>query len=249
MFTPRLRSASILGVALRCVAVPALSLAIGACRMSGHAFATSPEVAVGRMPDDARRPADGAAPDPAAPMLVHLQFRRAADTLHVTAHFVRRDPRVRTFFDPYTAGGWSFQLFLNTDALPSGYWRGYDYVVRGVELSRERTIPIRLTTGEPAGPDGWGPECAHVTLSTDGMTVSFPIPLAALGSPAGEVEFALETYVTHACPACPGGVSQDYAADYFGVADDGARHPLAFESPRERRLGVALGRGIGRYAR
>jgi hypothetical protein len=176
-----------------------------------------------------------AALDARVPMLRSVQFRRGADSLFVTAHFVPRDPRVRTFFDPYTPGGWSFQMFLDADHQPTGYWRGYDLIVRGVELAADHTIPIRLTSGMPVGPGGWGPVVARVPLESQGLRVKFSIPLDELAIDDAPCDFALETYLTEPCDGCETGVTYVSVADYFGAAASAINRPLAYESPHERR--------------
>ena len=213
---------------LAAVIATLIGLSLASCRGPGLPLAPGNGAPAMAMPRDA-------APDARVPMLRSVQFRRGADSLFVTAYFVPRDPRVRTFFDPYTPGGWSFQMFLNADHQSTGYWLGYDLIVRGVELAPDHTIPIRLTSGKPVGPGGWGPVVARVPLASQGLRVRFSIPLDELAIDGAPCDFALETYLTQPCDGCETGLTYVSVADYFGAAATALNRPLAYESPRERR--------------
>jgi hypothetical protein len=181
-------------------------------------------------------------PDPRAPVLRNLRFQRIEGALLATASLGARDPDVKPFFDPYTPDGWSFQLFMNTDQGPSGYWNGYDYLVRGVELREDFRIPIRLTKGDPKGPGGWGAESGETTLQLHDGMMSFEIPLSAIGDDDGEFDYALEFYLTETCASCPDSVRQDFATVYFGGSSP-TRYHIAYELQRGR-----FPRGPGRNA-
>lgn len=126
-----------------------------------------------------------------SPSLRQVQIRYTPDALLVTGAVDRWRSQP---FGPDQAGGWCFQLFLNTDEAPSGYGRGYDYLVRGIEVTRDHSVHVRRTEGG-TGPGGWGESVGLVNLSTEEDLVSFAVPLAMLNDD-GRASFVLEVYQT-----------------------------------------------------
>ena len=148
-----------------------------------------------------------------APVMAGLHSEIQGADLVFTARF---NPASRHFiYDPVHPGGWMLQLFLNTDQDPSGYWKGYDYVVRGGEKNPDGTYVVRQTMGG-GGEGGWGAVSGAATLLADDA-LELRVPLAALGNDDGYVDFALELYATVSCPECPDGYTQVVVKDLFGT--------------------------------
>lgn len=143
-------------------------------------------------------------------------------------------------YDPMKPGGWSFQMFLDSDQSPTGYWQGYDYLTRDTEPDLAgRSVRVRRTIalGAP-GLDGWGEETAVVPVHVNRSVLSFRIPLAALADHDGRIDFGLEMYRTSECGQCPNGRSYDFAYSLFGTSD-----------PHGRSLAVRRSDHGGHYAR
>ncbi len=63
-------------------------------------------------------------------------------------------------------------------------------------------------------------------MKLNGADLEVTIPLAAIGSPAGRVPVAVETYATVGCDACDGGMTAWFVDDTFGVIGDHGRTDL-----------------------
>jgi len=150
-----------------------------------------------------------------APVMRDLHSQIQGNDLVFTATFTPRIGGGRFFYDPERVGGWMLQMFLNTDQDPSGYWRGYDYIVRGGEKNPDGTYVIRQTMGG-GGDGGWGAVSGAATLVA-ASSLELHVPLAALGGDDGYMDYALELYATVACPECPGGYTQVAVKDLFGT--------------------------------
>jgi hypothetical protein len=162
------------------------------------------------------------------PAITRLRSEVKRGTLYLTGHLETRDGGAEAEYAPYRPGGWSLQVFLNTDRLGTGYWLGFDYIIRGVEWDPESKVSIvRRITSDPDYPGGWGPESGKATLRPNRGSFTIAIPLGAIASTEGDLDFALETYATVACPDCELGYSQAFAADYFGSSSANRRAPLA----------------------
>jgi hypothetical protein len=173
------------------------------------------------------------------PAITRLRGEVRRGTLYLTGQVCARRPRADVKYTPYQPGGWCLQVFLNTDRRSTGYWRGFDYIVRGVEWDpASGASVVRRITLEPGYPGGWGPECGEATLRVSRGSFIIAIPLEVLGGADGDLDFALETYATVACPDCQSGCSQEYAADYFGSSSADGRLPLAI-GPRPASGGPA----------
>jgi len=148
-----------------------------------------------------------------APVMTGLHSVIQGGDLVFTAHFTPAS--LRFTYDPVNPGGWMLQLFVNTDQDPSGYWKGYDYVVRGGEKNPDGTYVVRQTMGG-GGEGGWGAISGAATLLANDA-LELHVPLAALGNDDGYVDYALELYATVSCPDCPGGYTQVVVKDLFGT--------------------------------
>jgi hypothetical protein len=137
--------------------------------------------------------------------------------LFILARFQPTAPWARPSYDPQRDGAWVMQLFMNTDQEPSGYpWMGIDYLVRGTEILAGRRFVVRHVTLDPDSPGGWGPQSGSARFALHPQSLLLAIPLSAIGNDDGAMDFVFETYLTAACPDCPGGFNQIYLADYFG---------------------------------
>src|SRR5262249_35915267 len=96
-----------------------------------------------------------------APVMTGLHSVIQGGDLVFTAHFT--PARLHFPYDPVNPGGWMLQLFVNTDQDPSGYWKGYDYVIRGGEKNPDGTYVVRQTMGG-GGEGGWGAISGAATL-------------------------------------------------------------------------------------
>jgi len=149
-----------------------------------------------------------------------LQWMRASvrgDSLVLRAQLLQagRDAP----YAPGAPGGWMLQVFLNTDERDTGYWRGYDYIVRGGEWSDGRFV-VRLIQPGDEWPGGWGPPSGSALFDPRTRSFTVTIPRSALGGDDGRVAYGLEFYETVACPECPGGYSHAYFDHWFGATDD-----------------------------
>lgn len=120
-------------------------------------------------------------------------------------------------YDPFTAGGWMLQVFVNTDQLDTGYWMGFDYIVRGGELLNDHQVVVRQIAPSDEFPGGWGPQSGDARLVVHDRSFQLDVPRAALGGDDGRIDFLVETYATVPCPACNGGVTQVLGDDYAGT--------------------------------
>jgi hypothetical protein len=167
----------------------------------------------------------------AAPTITQLRVEVKHGTLYLTGQLMVRGDRSGLEYAPDRPGGWCLQVFLDTDQSRTGYWRGYEYVVRGTEWDpASLATVVRRITLEPDYPGGWGPSSGEAKLRASRGSFAIAVPLAAVGDDDGNLDFAVETYATVACPQCASGCSQVYAADYFGRCSiDG--HPTPASGP------------------
>ncbi len=184
----------------------------------------------GRVPAARYAGRGGGTPDERAqvPAISHLRSDVKFGTLILTGNLSQRGSRAEQQYSPYRPGGWCLQVLLNTDQQRTGYWLGFDYIVRGVEWEpTSGASVVRRITLEPGYPGGWGPASGTATLRVSRGSFSIAVPLDAVGGDDGNLDFVLETYATVACPESDSGVSQLYAADYFGSSSAGGRAALA----------------------
>jgi hypothetical protein len=231
------------------VMAAALLLAVGSCRLSPMSPARDSRPGGTGIPGLAPPAGDGSArpderPAPGSlgevPTLTHLRAEVRHGTLYLVGNLAAGGSRAQQDYSPYEPGGWCLQVFLDTDQAHTGYWRGYEYLLRGTEWDpRSCATVVRRITLEDGYPGGWGPASGEGTLRVSRGRLAIAIPLGALGDDDGTLDFALETYATVACPECPRGCSQVYAADYFGSCAAGgppapALGPIALTGWTER---------------
>ena len=163
------------------------------------------------------------------PAISQLTVELRGQTLHIRGLLKRRGHSSAPFYSPTAVGGWSMQVFLDNDPNSAAYWRGYDYVVRGVEWTRPAsTFTIRHITLDPETPGGWGPSVGSASFTQQGQRFEVAVPLGAIGGVEHGVNFCLETYATLACAGCTDGMTQEWADDYFGSGGDVRQNnPLA----------------------
>lgn len=201
--------------AARTLIVAAVALSLGACRSS----LTAPSI------DSVPAAADAGMNlmmlGTAAPALGPLGIRGVnvspdGQNLVVTIRYAR--PLSGTpAYDPFTPGGWCFQVFLDTDQQPTGYL-GYDFLTRDTEPDLAgREIRVRRTTGGLAdNPGGWGDAVDVVPLAGSDARLQFRVPLAALDDDDGQANYRVEFYRTVACTEC-GGISHEYVFHVSGT--------------------------------
>jgi len=224
------------------------ALAASSCRL--EPVAPRSELALARVPAAAPAGARGGAPgqaqvsnETAVPEITFLRTEVRQDTLLIRGQLRPRDSSYRPFYNPDVAGGWMLQVLLNTGPDAPGYWRGYDYIVRGGEWSPAAgTFIVRHITLESGTPGGWGPQCGWARFEPRTRGFEIAVPLDVVGSPASGLDFCLETFATVPCPECDGGVSAESVDFYFVTMDDlvarGAE-VVPMRLPASRRAGVA----------
>ncbi len=210
--------------AARCTATAAALLFLAAgCRLSPVSpVGTTGAPFVGIT--DAAAPSEVGASQPLVPVLRHLRAEVRNGSLLLTGNLFVDGHRRDLEYSPYRPGGWCLQVLVNTDQRRTGYWLGYEYIVRGVEWDpADRTAVVRRITLEPGYPGGWGPGSGQASLRADRGSFAVVVPLAAIGDDDGNLDFVIETYTTVACPECEPGYSQCYRADYFGTCSADGR--------------------------
>jgi len=209
----------------------ALFLVLSSCRMGAEAPARQlPLLVEPRVMSTAAGDAD---PLPATieamvPAITHLHAEARRDSLFIRGELRPRDRSYAPFYDPSRVGGWSLQVFIDNDHRNVGYWRGYEYVVRGVEWTPEaNSFVTRLITLDPDTPGGWGPEVGRTTFTQKQRSFEIAIPLESIGGIESSVDYCVETYATLACPICEGGLTQEWSDDYFATLGDTRSHDFA----------------------
>ncbi len=166
------------------------------------------------------------------PAIIHLKAEARRDSLFIRGQLQFRDHLYTPFYDPSHVGGWALQVFIDNDLTNAGYWRGYDFVVRGVEWSPSaNTFVTRQITLDPNTPGGWGPDVGSATFTQKPRGFEVAIPLAAIGGFEKSVNYCVETYATIACPDCGEGFTQEWSDDYFETLGDQRSHSVAGLSP------------------
>jgi hypothetical protein len=158
------------------------------------------------------------------PVVREVRARHTAEVVFVDLLLDRVGSGRTASFGPQMAGGWCFQMFLDTDQQPTGYGAGLDYLVRAIEMVGDRGAHVRRTIGG-SGPGGWGESVGQVGIGVSTDLVSFTLPLEILGPDDGEIDFVLELYQT---VACDDGVVHEFVAGYSGTTTrlGGASAPL-----------------------
>jgi hypothetical protein len=172
------------------------------------------------------------------PVITRLRARARGGALRMRGQVAARGPRSGFRYDPYAADGWQLQLFLNTDQAATGYWLGYDYLVRGSEWSDGCFVVRRIEPGEQY-PGGWGPESGRCEFHQRAHGFLMMLPTSALGGDDGMLDYALDTYATVPCTDCAGGVVAEYCATYFGSS---VRRGRPVEEMPGRPAGIRLAR-------
>jgi hypothetical protein len=207
----------------RSAAAAALLFLSGGCRLSPMSPVGTPGTALVGLAGVAA-PSDVAASQPAVPTLTHLRAEVKHGVLLLTGNLAVEGWRHPPEYSASSPGGWCLQVLLNTDQQRTGYWRGYDYIVRGVEWNPESRIAVvRRITLESGYSGGWGPASGEASLRPGRVTFAVEVPLAAIGDDDGNLDFAVDTYLTVACPECESGRSQCYGATYFGTCSADGR--------------------------
>ncbi len=213
----RLRAARSIAAAV------ALLFLAGGCRLSPMSPVGAPGTALVGLAG-VPAPPDVASHQPAVPTLTHLRAEVKHGVLLLTGNLAVEGWRHVPEYSASSPGGWCLQVLINTDQQRTGYWRGYEYVVRGVEWAPESRIAVvRRITLESGYPGGWGPASGEALLRPGRAVVTVAVPLEAIGDDDGNLDFAVETYETVACPACEGGYAQGDGACYFGTCSADGR--------------------------
>lgn len=193
----------------------AASLLLGSCR----AMPMAPRREAAVSPAFARHAAPGHSGVGVLPIVRDLTTEVVRDTLLVRA---RLDPIATRLYPPYApdrAGGWMLQLFMNTDQAQTGYWFGFDYLVRGGEVLPNGRFVIRRVEPGDDFPGGWGPQSGTAAFRQRSQDFVLAVPLADIGDDDGRLDFVLELYRTVPCAECGSGVTHEWAADYLGTTN------------------------------
>lgn len=148
----------------------------------------------------------------ATPMIDEISAVYSSDFLIFTAVYDSPD----NDFDPWTPGGWCFQIFLDTDQDDStGYsGSGFDFTVRAVEQETDGSIHVRRT--ESDGTAGWGESTGTVPLEFGNLFFATYIPLSFLDDDDGGLDYQLEIYDTIERDLQGTGITHIYNASYNG---------------------------------
>ena len=97
------------------------------------------------------------------------------------------------------ADGWQFQLFVNDDGNErTGYWQGFDKLVRGVEFVQTGHVFLRHTLGG-GGPGGWSDATSEVpdvrVVMVDDRHLEIEIALGVGGLTDGRFHYTFESYL------------------------------------------------------
>lgn len=117
-------------------------------------------------------------------------------------------------FDPFTPGGWVFQLFLDTDQNDSTGYSGFEFNVRGIEQETNGFISVRRTEGG-GGPGGWGESTGSIPLVIENSIFALSIPLSVLDYDDGNLDYFLHIYDTVEA-STPSGISYVLTGHYNG---------------------------------
>jgi len=210
--------------AARALLIVAAALSLGACRSSLTAPTIDPSIDA----DAAMNlVVPGAGPAPiAGPMGIRaVHVTTDGKDLLVAVRYVRPlggSPG----YDPFSAGGWSFQVFLDTDQQSATGYIGYDFLTRDCEPDLAgREVRVRRTTGgTDTTPGGWGDAVDVVPLSGNAARLQFRVPLAVLEDSDGLEDYRVEFYRTVTCPGCDGGLTHEYVFHVTGTT--GINRPL-----------------------
>jgi len=129
----------------------------------------------------------------ATPIIKDISSAYTSNSLVFTAIYESPD----NSFDPWTIGGWCFQIFIDTDQDDSTglYSGGFEFNVRAVELEANGFIHVRRTEGG-GGPGGWGESMGTVPLTLGDSFFSTIIPLSFLDYDDGSLDYRLDIYDT-----------------------------------------------------
>lgn len=227
--------------------VLALALTSSSCRIDALSSAHDPLSPMGLTAEaSVTTGASTVARDPVDPIhaivpeITHLRADARRDTLYIRGQLRPRSRENSPFYGPTTLGGWSLQVFLDTDPAHSIYWRGYDYVVRGVEWTpASNSFVTRQITLDSTTPGGWGPQSGVALFVQRPREFQIAIPLRAVGGIERDVSYCVETYATIPCPACDGRLTQEWADDYFATLPDARHHPPFAGMAAPRTMGYA----------
>lgn len=194
---------------------------VASCHQAPLAPAPAPEGARVAASGDPFDPGDDLRVTPSGtqmPVIREMRGEVRDGVLYMRATLDPFVARLRRPYDPNHSGGWLLQFFMNTDQADTGYpWMGIDYLVRGGEIRPDGQLVIRHVEPGDNFPGGWGPESGSAMFSQKPQEFTLAIPLAAIGDDDGVLDFVLETYVTVECPECEGGVTAQWAGDFFGT--------------------------------
>jgi hypothetical protein len=220
--------------AARTLMVAAVALSLGACRSSLTAPSIDPDPAAADAGMNLVMPAT--TPPIASPLGIRaVHVNPDGHDLVVSIRYVR-PLSGGPGYDPFTPGGWCFQVFLDTDQQPTGYL-GYDFLTRDTEPDLAgREIRVRRTTGGLEGnPGGWGDAVDVVPLVGRDARLLFRIPLSALDGDDGRANYRVEFYRAVDCEEC-GGISYEYVFHVSGTT--GFDRPLLVHQDRLPRQGL-----------
>ncbi len=126
------------------------------------------------------------------------------------ATLIPRDPN--PFYSVSQAGGWSLQIFFNTDQRATGYSDGYEYET-GWWADEVEPFAIRGPIPECCD---WGSVAGFAGMQTLGNRITVRVPLSALHDDGGLL-WRIDTYATEACDVCEPGVTSSFSDVYTGT--------------------------------
>lgn len=149
----------------------------------------------------------------ATPIIDEISAVYTSDSLLFTAIYDSPD----NSFDPWSPGGWCFQIFLDTDQdnLTGIYSGGFEFNVRAIEIDLNNFIHVRRTEGS-GRPVELGESTGVTPLILENSFFSLFIPLSFLDGDDGSLDYRLEIYDTIEGNREGTGVTHKSDAEYDG---------------------------------
>lgn len=128
------------------------------------------------------------------------------------ATLIPRDPN--PFYSVSQAGGWSLQIFFNTDQQATGYSDGYEFET-GWWADEVEPFAIRGPIPECCD---WGSVAGYAGMQTMNGRITVRVPLSAIHDD-GMLNWRIDTYSTEPCTECEPGVTSSFSDGYFGTTN------------------------------
>lgn len=126
------------------------------------------------------------------------------------ATLIPRDPN--PFYSVSQAGGWSLQIFFDTDQQATGYSDGYEFET-GWWADEVEPFAVRGPIPECCD---FGSVSGYAGMQTVGDRITVRVPLSAIHDDGG-LRWRIDTYATEDCDICEPGVTSSFSDVYTGT--------------------------------